>query len=328
MSPLDDRFLVAFGGLVIVIVWLFGIGLTFYDDDNANEQQDASDLKRQPAAEPTAETTDPNPIVAKPNPREHHQYEADSDTLFKRRQINIGKGLNVLTGLAAIAGIFGLYVLYGTLSVTKNAVEVANRQANAALTQAENQLRALDETRNEFAIQQQAEIEPDASLVSFVNKNGINWAILHLRNTGHSTADSVHVQATVLQGNGKKEIPPLPSADEKKHFHIRVPAGAPYDYAIFLGKEVATQEFMFGVRVTFSDKLTGEQCRGFEIEFDRFSSPFPHLGSPDGDYCDGGSHYIGQADWSGSLKYGEKLIIPIPDLFNPEKWHKEQPDKH
>jgi hypothetical protein len=58
---------------------------------------------------------------------DNHKDEAEQYS-YQMRQLNVAIGLNMITLLAAIAGLFGLYILYGTLQATRNAANATRAE--------------------------------------------------------------------------------------------------------------------------------------------------------------------------------------------------------
>ena len=112
-------------GVIFALIWAaFGLALTFADWKQYEELEE-----EEPAAhsdQPAEHHDDQSATSGVP----HDEAEAKRRKRQKAyresqaRLINITAGLNVLTAIAAVAGFGALYMLYGTLVETKNAVTV------------------------------------------------------------------------------------------------------------------------------------------------------------------------------------------------------------
>lgn len=147
-----SQFIIALG-IIFVLIWVaFGFALTFADWKQYEEVDE-----EKPAAhgdQPAEHRNDQGSASGAP----HDEAEAKRRKRQKAyresqaRLINVAAGLNVLTAIAAIAGFGALYLLYGTLVETKNAVTAASTQAAAAATQAAEAIRTNNQSVAEFKL--------------------------------------------------------------------------------------------------------------------------------------------------------------------------------
>jgi hypothetical protein len=110
------------------------------------------------------------------------------------RQICVAKWLNWITVGAAAVGFVGLVILYRTLIDTDKALTVANRQADAAATQAQS-------AQQEFELSERPWISADPVQFSDLtfDKTGGHFTIRFLfKNTGHSPAAHTRIEAQLI----------------------------------------------------------------------------------------------------------------------------------
>jgi len=139
-----SQFIIALG-VIFVLIWVaFGFALTFADWKQYEEVEE-----EEPAAhsDQPAEHLDDQSVTSRAPHDEAEAKRRKRQKAYREspaRLINITAGLNVLSAIAAVAGFGALYMLYGTLVETKNAVTVANNQAAAAATEAAAAMRSAE----------------------------------------------------------------------------------------------------------------------------------------------------------------------------------------
>jgi len=102
--------------------------------DHTQDQQPTAN-RDQPAAQPQTRRYcfrfwHHKSIIAQPSTPEEQHHAAEQN--YWRRSLRKQRNLNIITFVAAIAGIGGLLILYGTLSSTKEAANAAKQSADAA----------------------------------------------------------------------------------------------------------------------------------------------------------------------------------------------------
>jgi len=82
------------------------------------------------------------PHVAPPtDPQTAEEHHRAAERRYWRRQVRVGKWLNAITAIAALAGIIGLVFVYRGLIATRKAADAATRQAEISEDTAKRQIR-------------------------------------------------------------------------------------------------------------------------------------------------------------------------------------------
>src|ERR1700722_16568476 len=125
MTAADTKFLAAFIGLMFLIMIAASASYTVSRSDRnkkKQEQKPASEreepTENHQAGRPTSQTTD----IQKDSEDDHRDRDQEG---FQGRQLRIATGLNIITLVAGLVALWGLYILKGTLDTTKQAVKVA-----------------------------------------------------------------------------------------------------------------------------------------------------------------------------------------------------------
>jgi hypothetical protein len=109
-----------------------------------------------------------------------HEYESEHHSL-PIRQLNVAIGLNIITLLAAVAGLFGLYILYGTLNATRIQANTAQRE--------------LELSERPWI---SAKIEVRKQLSFDAKRKGIMTIATNLINSGHPVALNVEFRNAIV----------------------------------------------------------------------------------------------------------------------------------
>jgi hypothetical protein len=156
--------------------------------DNQNRPADGA---HQPAEQPKAERRwfryfrRNKTVIAQPATTDEEHRAAERD--YWRRSLRKQRNLNIITFLAAVAGLSGIWVLWGTLKATKD-------QASAAKTQTQT-------AQQEFELSERPWVSADPiqfSDLTFDKTAGHFTIRFLLKNTGHSPAAHTHIEAQLI----------------------------------------------------------------------------------------------------------------------------------
>jgi hypothetical protein len=115
-------------------------------------------------------------------PPSPEKQQRAAERTYWERQLRISKWLNLITGIAAAAGIVGLIILYVT-------VKVASRQADTAIEANKAALAALHQTQRPWVSAEGLEVFSPPATVLATRPNHFEFFIgVDLKNTGPSIA--------------------------------------------------------------------------------------------------------------------------------------------
>jgi hypothetical protein len=157
---LNAQFALIFALFVMLIVVAFAFALTFADwsEDEEIEKEESAPYSDEPTQQHDDQSTSPSSPDDKAEAKRRKRQKAYRSS--QARLINVAAGLNVLTAVAAVAGLVALYILYGTLIATQEQFEASNRpylftrgsKRNGILVPAIEQLKGSKQSCVNFAL--------------------------------------------------------------------------------------------------------------------------------------------------------------------------------